>query len=818
VQELSDYETTYFFVVLFVPLIPLGKKQVFADCPRCRRHRVMPLAEWQRIEEQSLSQGAKSLGENPDDPHTALELLRSFSAFQRYEEAEKLATGMQTQYDDHAEVQTAIGHWHEYRNRPGEAAQCFRQAHQLEPGNLAAKCGVVRSLLREGNTGAAQALVDSAPPVPAASDVSLFIDLGRAHQREGNHPAALTAFWAALEAAPKLREDSGFRKLVRTSEKQVPGQPSMLRGWSPGGRWLAIGGSVAALFLGVMAYLNYHIATHRELHVVNGFEVPLAVQLDQRQPLTVKPHERTVVAMTEGVHHALVTHDGKKLIDEPFEMGTDYLSRWFSSPVFVYNAAGGAPLAWEETTYAVNPVDEGAATVALRPGLVQYDDVDFVFEEFPATIKLEGGKSVKRSRVTIVTIRPEQIVLLPAEMATAEDKLAYLERHLRTDPDSKLLVQTYVNAAALEQQLDRAKKFLAAGLDEHPLRIEWHRMADRLNDTPAESDALRERYRRLIERDPKNARAMYLLGRLEPTEKSQKLFEQAIEIDPESPYPWQALGYLQRTMGDFAAAKASYERAAELNPEDLELEEIVLDLKFALKEYSLIEEEVRADLNQDRTRLDRHLRLLEVLVAQGRTREASQENDKYMALAQATPDEFLPQAVGTARAMMHYLEQDYEALLKDADEFAEDGGVERLRFQAQLELGRLEAAGENLLSIGGDGFELLELAIGCRAKGDEVSAQKWWDLALEQFDQGDDGTRHAAELLRKADEVQWGEVRPVQIEPSEKTILLIALAQRQPPEKRAELLTPAESFNYNFGANHWFRARAINVLGKASQK
>jgi hypothetical protein len=129
-------------------------------------------------------------------------------------------------------------------------------------------------------------------------------------------------------------------------------------------------------------------------------------------------------------------------------------------------------------------------------------------------------------------------------------------------------------------------------------------------------------------------------------------------------------------------------------------------------------------------------------------------------------------------------------------------------------MGQLDAAGENLLEVGGDPFEMLELAIGYRAKGDEAGSQKWWDMALEELEQRDEGTRNAAELLRKAEEVGWNDVRPVQIEPSEKTVLLIALAQRQPQEKRAELLTQAARLNYNLGANHWYRERAIKMLGR----
>ena len=44
--ELLNYETGYYFVVLFIPLIPLGRKQILNYCPSCSRHRVMAVAEW----------------------------------------------------------------------------------------------------------------------------------------------------------------------------------------------------------------------------------------------------------------------------------------------------------------------------------------------------------------------------------------------------------------------------------------------------------------------------------------------------------------------------------------------------------------------------------------------------------------------------------------------------------------------------------------------------------------------------------------------------------------------------------------------------
>src|SRR5688572_19651040 len=51
---LSSYDTTLYFVVVFVPLIPLGSKRVIDECPRCKRYRSISLRKWDRQKTQSL--------------------------------------------------------------------------------------------------------------------------------------------------------------------------------------------------------------------------------------------------------------------------------------------------------------------------------------------------------------------------------------------------------------------------------------------------------------------------------------------------------------------------------------------------------------------------------------------------------------------------------------------------------------------------------------------------------------------------------------------------------------------------------------------
>src|SRR5215212_8490149 len=45
---LSSYDTTLYFVVLFIPLIPLGRKRILDQCPACTKHRALPLKKWEQ--------------------------------------------------------------------------------------------------------------------------------------------------------------------------------------------------------------------------------------------------------------------------------------------------------------------------------------------------------------------------------------------------------------------------------------------------------------------------------------------------------------------------------------------------------------------------------------------------------------------------------------------------------------------------------------------------------------------------------------------------------------------------------------------------
>src|SRR4029077_18562322 len=72
IGELQSYDTTLFFVVCFVPLIPLSRKRILEQCPSCQKHRVVSLAKWEALKAEDIARLLEKLQENPDDRDTIL--------------------------------------------------------------------------------------------------------------------------------------------------------------------------------------------------------------------------------------------------------------------------------------------------------------------------------------------------------------------------------------------------------------------------------------------------------------------------------------------------------------------------------------------------------------------------------------------------------------------------------------------------------------------------------------------------------------------------------------------------------------------------
>jgi hypothetical protein len=227
-------------------------------------------------------------------------------------------------------------------------------------------------------------------------------------------------------------------------------------------RWIMpailVGGLAAAL--GSLAACNAYIAWHRQLHVVNGFNVPLTVQLESGEPIVVPPKDRVMLSIAEGRHEARVVAAGHALAGGPFEISSSLLARFFKRPVFVLNAGCGAAVIWEETVYG-KKTTAGAMHLYAGQPFVAFDDVDCAFTQFPKTMPTYGG-TVKRTRVEVFPVVAVQVMAAPLNLVGVSDRLTLAEAHLQLNPNDPALVEAYLATSEQHSQAARAQQFLTA--------------------------------------------------------------------------------------------------------------------------------------------------------------------------------------------------------------------------------------------------------------------------------------------------------------------------------------------------------------------
>jgi hypothetical protein len=84
--ELSSFDTTLFFVVFFIPVIPLGRKRVLNQCSACKRHRVLSLAKWREAQTADITTANQAAMAEPNNEAKAIGAIGTAIGYQAREE------------------------------------------------------------------------------------------------------------------------------------------------------------------------------------------------------------------------------------------------------------------------------------------------------------------------------------------------------------------------------------------------------------------------------------------------------------------------------------------------------------------------------------------------------------------------------------------------------------------------------------------------------------------------------------------------------------------------------------------------------------
>jgi tetratricopeptide (TPR) repeat protein len=800
VAPLKSYDTTLFFVILYIPLVPLGGRRIFEDCPSCGQHRVLGLRAFERQRAKATQEATQRLKAAPQDPEAALHALQVMITFQNRKAFESLAPAAEVKFATHRDVHLAIGEGYAYFEDFTEAADSYQRALAIADGpETRERLAVFRC--RAGEPEKAHELLRPYFGEAGKAKKDLLYLLVESYQAQARHPQAMEVLDRIAEAFPEDTQKKDFKDYRKKSARNAPrgravryahigrsdGDESAASWYLP--RFLGL----ALVILAAIGYLvaAWYLGRSSSAYLVGGLPKSYEVRI-AGETYHASNKRATEVRIPEGpVLVEVIDPAVSNLPPVTVEFHTPFLRRPFDRTVRVINPDGIAVLLREQTVYSVAP-DRHAPPLPYQVycGRTQYEvpPVNYVFRKFPKTIELpsESAKVTK----TAVGIAPfeDPVMAYPVLKMKADgaDLKAFTAHLVRLFPDS----YPALTFAGMEMEPDAYVAFLREGLQREPRRIEWHRAYQHTLERQASSHDLLGEYRALYEAHPGEPMYAYLLGRLtEDQDEADKLYVEAESGPAPIGYGYNAMAYHRLCAGAFEEAYTYASKAAAVGSERNDL---LFRARVATHRYDEVIQEVRESQEKDPRSGD--LARLVVLYADlaGRTNEAAAEIRRWISTVQ---DEMgtqeLDQWRAYFRAAVRYARQDSGAFIAEMN-LATGGSND---FQAAVVRG--DAAGAAAacdLLAEATLWDKALVALLAGISGEQALSDRFMASFLAELrEQDKDGVR-AADWIEGTQAPSARAMRDLTILPHGKRFVLLALALRH-PSIRAEALDQAAQLN-----------------------
>ena len=682
VGDQLSYDTRKYFVVLFLPVIPLGKLRVLDECPHCKRHGAVKLGEWRVAREEEVRRAVDEFFANPTDRELALEALGTCMAYRRGDEVPAVAAKIYRNFGDDAELVSNVAGALQYFGNFDQAETAYRKALQLEdtPDRRQALAWV---LIRKGQPAEARSYLDHLFNSGNPEAIGWFIFLVQGFQAKGEHREALQLVQALEHNFPAAREDKATKKelakLRKASEKHVrSGKPVATPLLAPEKKRGATdwGGRVAPLiaalilisFLLPLGFWIWDSATAYEVHLVGGLDRSYSVEIDGAT-YTVPPGQAAAIKLPRGQEFEVrVVEGGPDLEPVPFTVDVGFFASLTGDVTLVLNPDRLAVLLWAQARYSENPDPNEELPYEFHTGEAVYSwiGVDYEFEEFPDEIEIPSSSSsvLKEGLLVASSNDPAEGFYVLLGETGMEAGLEYLERAVRLMPGNR----DVVHILAQFQEPEVFAELAVPYLEHRPVWVEWHRAYQ-------ESEARAERERQLVEQydawlgaEPDDARLNYLRSRLEIERGPREEFlERAMELDAEEPYPFSSLAYSRLATGRPEGTPELCARALELDPGNGSFHSVERDALYATRSYEVLLERIGARLKADPTdseAVGEKVRLLTVL---GRVEEAEAAVQDFV---RRISDPTLSQW-GDPQSWKHFLEVEKLRMAGDVDALRE---------------------------------------------------------------------------------------------------------------------------------------------------
>jgi Flp pilus assembly protein TadD len=800
VVELESYDTTLYFVVFFVPIIPLGRKRVLEQCPACQRHRVTKLHQWEASKERDIARLLELLEKDPDNRDNIIAALGLAVSYQDEGLFDKLASHLAGHRQDDAGIQAQLGAAYNYFARRQEAEAAYRASLAVKD-DPAVREQLALTLLKEGRPQDAEPYLQHILDQKLKEDAGMIFLLVEGYQAQGMHGEALALMDRRDAAFPEFAHSKDYQKQRRISEKYQNTDKRITSaflsesgktGYREGGMGARVARLIGpAIVLGLLcSYLGaaFWIGQNRKVFFVNGANRPYTIAINgQEQQLA--PGVATAIRVPEG-EITLESRDPRAPFDPvQCRIESPFFSRPFARRTFVVNPDRFAFIVWQEVVYAEKPVDEEKSKIYVGEPLYTFEGINYEFEEFPQQIELKGTKTVTKTRIGTVP-RLSSVGRLNGMMRFADEphQIDYAKRWLRFEPADVLFFAVLVSRMNEQEAIAYIKPHLA----DRPLLVEWHRVYQHLMERAHRERELIPEYQKLVA-EIKSPDVLYLLARIqEKPQEADKLLRQAVAANPPSAHALQSLGFRALASGDFDEAANWLEKAVAAGREIPGLHEVYWSALLAAGRHDKLLADAQIQLQSSVDRWAALQAQVRTYVAKGQEAKARETCQNAPASLGAKANEATAKRYQSElEAVLYSAKRDTAGFLKVASELPE------YAFETALLQGKLREAASHALE--GDTTRFLAnrgiLYLAARKAGDAKLAEEQFKLLMDELDKEDSSTRQFKGMLGGSRPLDLDLLRRLPVDAHNKRALLAVAAKRY-PDKAKDLLPLAQKLDF----------------------
>ncbi len=804
VGVLNSYDTRLWFAVVFIPVIPLGRKRIVDSCSLCRLHAAFAADVYEQMRHDRVALALTRFHET-STTESALAGHATMLAFHEFEKAALLRAAALAKFPNQVELLEGLAAQLEGTSKRDAAAPLHEALLRITPDLPVARLAVAATKMAEGRLDDARSLLRFLEVSGAGREYSLepLKTLAQHYQDQGRHSEALRLSETLLRENPALANDRPFRAFVKESEAAQGMSQSILPRRLLSLRFPAAsaGGSrrtrrrmpfwffATALLLAIAGLLisNEHFRRNRVIHVVNATGLPVQVQVDDFPPRAV--NGLGLLSVSEGRHRLKVT--GAVEETHEVELRTGYFDRWLNKPAWVFNPGNEAVLEESTLYYALKP-HPSDQTLFVAESFLARPHVDYAFESPPDHLTLSSGRS-ELSKTSLQWQPGEDVAAFLTTLETDRSRaLGFAERRLRRIPEQAELLNTYLRSAS-EADQPRARAFLESGLVRRPVVVPWHRTYQSVCEFEGQEGELVALYDRFLTAEPANGSLLYLRGRIDPDwERQDRLYRRAAEADPKLPWPWMALGTQANAGAHWDEGLRCLRKAKELAIESDLIVVALEDARLGTGDAAALAKELRTQIFSQPIGVSAIVTLTEAMAACGEPERITAEINEWQNLA--TPG--VPvDAITQVRALGLY----HAGKIQDcADRCLTVPSLRsgRLRVQSLLALRKAKdvTSDASFASVLEDPRTALALCLELYLEDQPQEAVLWRQRAARNMESAGRDIRRAGEVLESTSAPVTAELDRLLIEPALKATILLLLAERF-PAKRPEYVARAATFN-----------------------